>query len=52
MAYKTGLRLLAALFCFTGVGIPIGVLLWRKAKREEKRIEEQRQAVQDLADSQ
>lgn len=50
MAYKTGLRVLAALFSLTIIGLPVGVLLWRKARREEQRIEAQRQAMQDLAD--
>lgn len=43
MAYKIGLRLLAALFCFSGIGLPIGLLLWRKAAKEEKKIEQRRE---------
>ena len=43
MAYKTGTRLLAAFFCFTGIGLPIGILLWWKARKAEKKIERREQ---------
>jgi hypothetical protein len=45
MAYKTGLRFLAALFCLTGIGLPIGLLLWHKARKAEKEIEQARQCT-------
>lgn len=52
MAYKTGLRLMAAL-CFLAsftvilapITIPLGILFWRKARKEEKEIEEMREAI-------
>jgi len=41
MAYATGTRLLAALFCLTGVGIPIGLfLLWKAKQKEQEREQE------------
>lgn len=51
MAYKTGLRLLAALFCLTGVGIPIGLLLLYKATKEEQRIEQHRTNMEAAAET-
>jgi len=48
MAHKTGLRFIAALFCLTGVGIPIGALIWWKARQAEKEIEQARKAQQEI----
>lgn len=43
MAYKTGLRVVGAFFCFTGVGLPVGLILWWKARKAEKKIERREQ---------
>jgi len=51
MAYKTGLRLLAALFGITGVGIPIALVLWWVARREEKKIEQHRANMETVANT-
>lgn len=48
MAYKTGLRVLAAAFCLTGVGIPVGLLLFWKARKAEREIEQRRKQQQEL----
>jgi uncharacterized iron-regulated membrane protein len=51
MAYATGLRLLAALLCFTIVGLPIGALLWWKARKVEKAKEREQENLQKIAES-
>jgi len=51
MAYATGLRLLAGLFCLTGVGIPIGVVFWYLARQKEKERERELEAIEQAADS-
>jgi len=50
MAHATGLRLMAGLFCLTGVGIPIGYLLWRKARQKEKERERELELLEQAAE--
>lgn len=49
MAYKIGLRLLAAVCFLTVIGTPLGIIFLWKANKEEKKIEQHRQNMQEAA---
>ena len=45
MAYATGTRVLAALFCLTGIGIPVGLWLIHKARQKENEREQELESM-------
>lgn len=49
MAHTTGLRILAGFCIFTVILSPIGVLLWRKAKKKEKERERELELLEQAA---
>ena len=52
MSYATGLRVLAALFGMTIIGLPISILLLWKAHKVEAKREQEQEAIQKLAEEQ
>ena len=51
MAYATGLRLLAAVCCFTIILSPLGVFFWWMARRKEKAKERREAALEEIAEN-
>ena len=49
MAYATGLRLLAAVCCFTIILSPLGVFFWYLARKKEKERERELAALEQAA---